>query len=386
MDTRQGLPGNRIHSDIRPTQKAPRYPTYTSSSKEPRFRSSYKETVTAASRSDAPLSYQPADPSNTQGARIPRPRRITKPDLLQIPNAQDTKAPIKIVFSDSLVAEPARSTLLPLRSRPPSPYRAKRRRDPSPVRLGHSYESSQAPPGDLQARSDQPTARCPQGHKAPSRPHTKSTSAPRITPEPATIKDLESHRKETIEAVSGLNSRVGALENTVAAALPIVAEARLLWMENTVIRAQTKLGTTRQALCQYCELYFGATRLTSTKYALSVLIDGHPKYTAYTSNVRARGHHVGLTLQDLKYLQERLESLGEKHPEQNGNQEAVLISPFGGGNESGDRVMLESFRSDSRHVIYARRMWRACYERVRSSLSSLFFGLVPIMPVYRLIR
>jgi hypothetical protein len=281
-NTRQGPPVNRIHSDTHPAPKVPRHPAYTASSRESRFRSSCKEnvaplskaTLAAVSRSDAPLSYQPVVPPNNQEIHVPQPRRILKPDLLQVSNAEDSRRPIKIVFSESLVAEPPRSVLRPSRSRPPSPYRAKRRHNPSATLDLDDYDRSQASSGVLRARFDQTSARYPQGHKTPSRPHTKSHSAPRITPEPATVKELESHRKETIAAVSDLNSRVGALENTVAAALPIVAEARLLWMENTVIRAQTKLGTTRQALCQYCELYFNATRLTSTKCALFILGSG----------------------------------------------------------------------------------------------------------------
>ncbi|KAG8739370.1 hypothetical protein FRC10_005689 [Ceratobasidium sp. 414] len=145
----------------------------------------------------------------------------------------------------------------------------------------------------------------------------------------------------------------------MAAVLPIVAEARLLWMENTVVRAQTKLGTTRRAFCQYLQtcMFEGS----SLYFA-----DDNPRYLSYTGNIRARAHSLGLTLHDLRYLQERLGSLGEEHPEQRAARETVLLSPFGGGNESGDKVMVESFRLGSKHGIYARQIWRVCYERAYS--------------------
>lgn len=89
-------------------------------------------------------------------------------------------------------------------------------------------------------------------------------------------------------------------------------------------------------------------------------VDGHPKYSIYTGRIRARAYYLGLTLNDLEYLQERLDSLGD----QSSKQEALLISPFGGGNESGDKTMVDAYRRDSKHGIYARHIWRVCYERV----------------------
>jgi hypothetical protein len=92
--------------------------------------------------------------------------------------------------------------------------------------------------------------------------------------------------------------------------------------------------------------------------------DGSPKYLRYTGRVRARAYYLGLALNDLEYLQERLRLLGD----QRSTQDTVLISPFGGGNERGDKTMVEAYRRDSKHGIYARRIWRVCYERVSPSI------------------
>lgn len=172
---------------------------------------------------------------------------------------------------------------------------------------------------------------------------------------------LEAFRQDTDAALLDLNSRVGFLESTVAAALPIVAEARLLWMENTVVKARTKLGTTRQALCQYCKSNIALYLLRVYINSDAPSADGDPKYTDYTAHVRARSYYLGLTSRDMDYLKERLNSLGESHHEK---RETILVSPFGGGNESGDKVMVDSFRPNSKQGIYARHIWRVCYDRV----------------------
>lgn len=81
----------------------------------------------------------------------------------------------------------------------------------------------------------------------------------------------------------------------------------------------------------------------------------------YTAHVRARAYYLGLTSSDLDYLKERLGSLGESN---HANRETILVSPFGGGNESGDKVMVDSFRPNSKQGTYARHIWRVCYDRV----------------------
>ncbi|CAE7233449.1 unnamed protein product [Rhizoctonia solani] len=177
------------------------------------------------------------------------------------------------------------------------------------------------------------TTRHAQGHKAPLRA--------RIPENVVTIQDFDCHRREVHTVVSTLGSRVGALENTIAAALPVIAEARLLWIENAIIRNPTKFGTTRRA---FCECY------------------GHTRYETYTKRIRTRAYFFGLTLEDLDYLQERLDSLGS----QSANHGTLLISPFGGANELGDKTMVDAYRQDSKHGAYARRVWRVCYERAYS--------------------
>ncbi|KAL5636611.1 hypothetical protein ACGC1H_000536 [Rhizoctonia solani] len=172
-----------------------------------------------------------------------------------------------------------------------------------------------------------------QGHKVPRR----SRSTIRIPESAVTTQDFDCHRREVHTVVSTLGARVSALENTIAAVLPVVAEARLLWMENAIVRSPAKLGTTRRALCECYE---------------------HPRYEAYTRRIRTRAHYFGLTLEDLEYLQERLDSLGS----QSIKQETLLISPFGGANEWGDKTMVEAYRRDTKHGAYARRIWRVCYE------------------------
>ncbi|CAE6539844.1 unnamed protein product [Rhizoctonia solani] len=182
-----------------------------------------------------------------------------------------------------------------------------------------------------------PTTRHAQGHKVPRR----SRSVVRIPENVVTTQDFDCHRREVHTVVSTLGSRVSALENTIAAALPVVAEARLLWMENAIVRGPAKLGTTRHALCEYYQ---------------------HPRYETYTRRIRARAYYFGLKLEDLEYLQERLDSLGS----QSINQETLLISPFGGANEWGDKTMVEAYRRDTKHGAYARRIWRVCYESAYS--------------------
>ncbi|KAH7343425.1 hypothetical protein B0J17DRAFT_642339 [Rhizoctonia solani] len=181
------------------------------------------------------------------------------------------------------------------------------------------------------------STRHPQGHRAPPRSRS-ATRAPETT---TTVQDFDRHRREVHTIVSTLGSRLGALENTIAAALPVVVEARLLWMENAIVRASAKLGTTRRVFCEYY---------------------GNPRYETYTRSIRTRAYYLGLTLDDLEYLQERLESLGS----QSAKQETLLISPFGGANEAGDKTMVEAYRRDSKHGGYARRICRVCYESLYS--------------------
>ncbi|CUA69140.1 hypothetical protein RSOLAG22IIIB_03818 [Rhizoctonia solani] len=176
-----------------------------------------------------------------------------------------------------------------------------------------------------------------QGHKVPLRPRSVIC----IPENTVTTQDFDCHRREVHTVISTLGSRVGALENTIAAALPVVAEARLLWMENAILRDPKKLGTTRRALCEYY---------------------GHPRYETYTRRIRTRACYFGVTLEDLEYLQERLDSLGT----QSAKQETLLISPFGGANETGDKTMVEAYRWDTKHGAYARRIWRLCYESAYS--------------------
>ncbi|CAE6522754.1 unnamed protein product [Rhizoctonia solani] len=181
------------------------------------------------------------------------------------------------------------------------------------------------------------TTRHAQGHKASPR----SRSANRILENTVTAQDFDCHRREVHSVVSNLGSRVGVLESAIAAALPVVVEARLVWMENMIIRTPTKLGTARRAFCEYY---------------------GSPRYETYTRRIRTRAYYLGLTMEDLEYLQERLDSLGS----QSAKQETLLISPFGGANQSGDKTMVEAYRRDSKHGAYARRIWRVCYESVYS--------------------
>ncbi|KAJ1309017.1 hypothetical protein OPQ81_004699 [Rhizoctonia solani] len=181
------------------------------------------------------------------------------------------------------------------------------------------------------------TYRHARGHKGPPGSH----STRRVAENMITTRVFDCYRREVHTVVSTLGSRVGALENTIAATLPVVAEARLLWMENAIVKTPTKLGTTRHALC---ECY------------------GNPRYDTYTRRVRTRAHYLGLTLEDLEYLQERLDSLGS----QSAQHDTLLISPFGGINRSGDKTMVEAYRQDSKHGAYSRRVWRVCYESAYS--------------------
>ncbi|KAF8605339.1 hypothetical protein BDV93DRAFT_554716 [Ceratobasidium sp. AG-I] len=334
----------RIHSTAPPASTTWQRPSDVNSKQTAYSRSSMKENTAPLSRApptnpDIPHLLQP--PSDSM-LRVPRPTGAANPPILRSPNANENKGPLKIVFSGSLVAEPPRSdTASKMHPRPLAPHRTKRCRD-SPFRYEAATSEFAGYPKINMTRSDSLSIRNPQGHRAPSRSVGKPTLVPRIQPEPINVQALETYRQDTNAALSSLSSRVGFLEGAVAAALPIVAEARLLWMENTVVQARTKLSTTRQALCQY--------------YA-------DPKYMEYTAHVRARAYYLGLTSNDLDYLKERLSSLGES---QHANRETIVVSPFGSGNESGDKVMVDSFRSNSKQGTYARHIWRVCYDRAYS--------------------
>ncbi|KAG8753144.1 hypothetical protein FRC12_011665 [Ceratobasidium sp. 428] len=345
MNAHLAPPADRIYSTISPGQNITRPPTPVPTSRARPSVYREQENVLAfqsGARPVAPLFHRP---SNEQDhTRIPRLRRGKRPTILQTSNEPGSTGPVKVVFSESLLSEPARSAEPSLRTRPLSPFRVNKR-TALPLRHESFYFSTQELPGKPRARFDDFAPRYPQGHRISSRPSAKAASTSRVQPEAAVAKELKAHIKETATAISNLDSQVGSLNTSMAAVLPIVAEARLLWMENTVVRASTKLGTTRQAFCQYYD---------------------NPRYLTYTGNVRARAHILGFSLHDLKYLQERLGSLGEEYLDQRTAREAVLLSPFGGGNESGDRIMVESFRSDSRHGVYARQIWRVCYERAYS--------------------
>ncbi|KAG9127399.1 hypothetical protein FRC07_014344 [Ceratobasidium sp. 392] len=339
-NARLAPPMNRIHSGILPNHKTTGYSLYVPSSKIRASAPGGQESATPASqpvtRPGTPLFYAPKAPL--------RFRKSKRPNVSLESNQIDSMAPIKILFSESLLSEPARSAGPSPYSRAPSPYIANKRMGPT-SHPDHVYFNSQTFAEKPRARFEESAPRYPQGHKILSRPTVRLTPASRVQQETAVAKKLEAHVKETATAISNLNTQVSSLSTSMEAILPIVAEARLLWMENTVVRAPTKLGTTRQALCQYYD---------------------NPRYLTYTGNVRARAHILGLSMHDLKYLQERLGSLGEEHPEQRTARETILLSPFGGGNESGDRVIVESFPLDSRHGVYARKMRRVCYERAYS--------------------
>ncbi|CAE6387763.1 unnamed protein product [Rhizoctonia solani] len=178
-----------------------------------------------------------------------------------------------------------------------------------------------------------------QGHRVPlnSQPYSPN----RVPKTTVNKQDFDCHRREVRAIVSTLGSRIGVLENTLAVALPVIAEARILWMENAVIITPTKLKTTRRAFCEYYK---------------------NSRYETYTRFIRARAYYLGLTLVDLEYLQERLKSLGF----QSAKQETLLIGPFGGANELGDKTMVEAYRWGSKHGAYVRRIWRACYDSAYS--------------------
>ncbi|KAG9104206.1 hypothetical protein FRC06_004631 [Ceratobasidium sp. 370] len=348
MNARLAPPPDRIHSSISPDQRTENPPAFNPASTRRIQISGDKENITFLSPPLAMPAPRPAVPffyasSSQQGGpnAIPRSRKRANSTVLNVSNAPDRRGPMKVAFSESLVAEPSRSTTPP---RVPSPYRAKRRTE-LPVQPRSAYSGVRALTGKLHARFEETAQRYPQGHRTAPRLYAKLPPASRARPEVATAKALENHARETAAEISYLNSQVSSLSSTMAAVLPIVAEARLLWMENTVVQAQTKLGTTRQAFFQYYN---------------------NPRYLTYTGNVRARARTLGLTLHDLGYLRERLGSLGEEPPEQRAAHGKVLLSPFGGGNESGDKVMIESFHPGSKHGIYARQIWRVCYERAYS--------------------
>jgi hypothetical protein len=193
-----------------------------------------------------------------------------------------------------------------------------------------------------------------QGHRVPlnSQPYSPN----RVPKTTVNKQDFDCHRREVRAIVSTLGSRIGVLESTLAVALPVIAEARILWMENAVIITPTKLKTTRRAFCEYCELVFELVRSSVTYF----VIDKNSRYETYTQFIRARAYYLGLTLVDLDYLQERLKSLGF----QSAKQETLLIGPFGGANELGDKTMVEAYRWGSKHGAYVRRIWRACYDSV----------------------
>ncbi|KAF8709403.1 hypothetical protein RHS03_02765, partial [Rhizoctonia solani] len=197
--------------------------------------------------------------------------------------------------------------------------------------------------------------RCAQGHKSTSRLRFARHTSQKVTTE----QNFDCCRREVNATVSTLGSRVGALENTLAAVLPAVVEARLIWMENAVVSTPTKLGTTRRAFCEYCELTFWNFACEEEGLGSRCFLDKNSRYETYTRCIRARAYYLGLTVNDLEYLQERLVLLGS----QSVKQETLLISPFGGANESSDKTMVEAYHRDSRHGGYARHVWRACYER-----------------------
>ncbi|KAG8701741.1 hypothetical protein FRC08_003923 [Ceratobasidium sp. 394] len=251
---------DRIHLGISPNRGTEKSSAYNSASTRQPSTSGGKENITFVSPPSAMPALGPVIPSSyaSNQQAVPRSRKRTNPTILQVSNVPVSRGPMKVVFSESLVAVPTR-TATPLRA--PSLHRAKRRTELPP----QSDSSTRALSGKLRARFEETTARYPQGHRIAPRSRTKSPAASRPQPEVATAKALEKHVRETAAEVSNLNSHVSSLNTTMAAVLPIVAEARLLWMENTVIRAQTKLGTTRQAFCQYCESVHSTAVLTCLK-------------------------------------------------------------------------------------------------------------------------
>lgn len=247
---------NRIHSAVPPVRH---YPTDASSFRTVYSRPSAKENVAPASQAaptkpNTPQSLRPAVPPRNAMLRMPQSiQTASLPSISRLQKANKNTGPLEIVFSGSLIAEPPRSSVAStMHPRSVSPHRAQRSHGSS-----FRYESvaggSAGYPKTNMTRSDDLSTRNPQGHRAPPCSFGKSTLAPRIQSDLVDIQTLEAYRQDTNATLSNLSSRVGFLESTVAAALPIVAEARLLWMEHTVVKARTKLSTTRQALCQYCK-------------------------------------------------------------------------------------------------------------------------------------
>ncbi|CAE6428647.1 unnamed protein product [Rhizoctonia solani] len=245
-------------------------------------------------------------------------------------NQQDGRGPLSVKFSNDTTTytKPMRPVLVASSSIPahhdkrrPGVYKMEDKANAHNISIKHQVHGNNIP-------------RCAQGHKSTSRLRFARHTSQKVTTE----QNFDCCRREVNATVSTLGSRVGALENTLAAVLPAVVEARLIWMENAVVSTPTKLGTTRRAFCEYYK---------------------NSRYETYTRCIRARAYYLGLTVNDLEYLQERLVLLGS----QSVKQETLLISPFGGANESSDKTMVEAYHRDSRHGGYARHVWRACYER-----------------------
>lgn len=245
-------PSDRIHSAIPSKPRTAPSTIYyglsrASSGKENRLPTS-KLSAVSSSRPDVP---QPGTPPEDPNIRMLRPAHSARSPILKPPGQLTTRGPLTITFSDNIPLKPSRS-VPPSSIQPPSSS-FKRRCEVSATERHRVPASNQTSVGTYQVHASNTTMRNAQGHKTLPHSHGRSSSTSRIEPRPVTTRDFDCHRREVHAAVSSLGPRIGALENTVAAALPIVAEARLLWMENTVVKAPTKLGTTRRALCEYCK-------------------------------------------------------------------------------------------------------------------------------------
>lgn len=154
-----------------------------------------------------------------------------------------TRGPLTITFSDDVDTKRTRSmsSALPTSRRSDLPNYAS-----ASNQTTTSYRTQKTHTNDASPRTAQ-------GHKFHPSSHGMSSSTGHIDSRAATTEDFYCHRREIHATVSSLGTRIGGLENMIAAALPTVAEARLLWMETTVIKAPTKLATTHHALCEYCE-------------------------------------------------------------------------------------------------------------------------------------
>ncbi|CAE6411567.1 unnamed protein product [Rhizoctonia solani] len=244
---------------------------------------------------------------------------------------QRARGPLSVTFSNSVSTDtkPKRSRLVP-----PSSISLHVKRRSGSSKTGGEPATNGDPVSERYQTQDNFITRYAQGHKTTSRLRSPSHTLKQTV----TTKDFDFHCREVHAALSTLGSRIVVLENTLAAALPVVVEARLLWMENAIVSDPVKLRTTRRAFYK------------------------NPRYETYTRCIRARAYYLGITAGDLEYMQERLESLGS----QSMKQETLLISPFGGANQSGDKTMVEAYRRGSKHGTYARHIWRACYERAYS--------------------